>query len=108
MEVKVGRGDDGKIYTLVLKDSRSAAAAVANEDRVRWADGNENGTKRPESSMSWEAEFKIPKGKEEDEIVSLWLPWNKFKATYRGKPVEDEAPSWKGGQLHRVGLMMRR
>ena len=108
MEVRVGEQQDGdeKGYTLVLKDASSVGGdeyGVGEESE----DGNGDGKKRKEASLSWEVEFHVGKGEENGEVVSVWLPWTEFKATYRGRKV-DGGGEWKGGQVTRVGLMMRR
>lgn len=98
VEVAVGKGD-GKVYTLILKDELPA------EKRE---DGKEK------AGVNWEVEFKAAgKGGEEDgeekgeKEVKVWVPWEDFKATYRGKEKED-AGKLKTGEVRRVGLMMRR
>ena len=37
----------------------------------------------------------------------VWVPWEDFKATYRGKEKKD-ARRLKTGEVRRVGIMMRR
>lgn len=75
---------DGKTYTLTLK----------NEVLPKQPDG------RDRSSVSWEFDFKGPKagGK-------IFVPWNAFRATYRGRDVTGEKLDLKG--IKRFGIMVR-
>jgi Complex I intermediate-associated protein 30 (CIA30) len=57
---------------------------------------------REQSSVSWEADFRPAK---EGEMVLLG--WRDFKATYRGREVEDVEPL-RRGDVKRVSVMMRR
>lgn len=101
----VGQRDgDAKGYTLVLKDGSSVGEDEygVGEESVD-GDGDGDGKKRKEASLSWEVEFHVGKG----EVVSVWLPWTEFKSTYRGRKV-DGGGEWKGGQVTKVGFMMRR
>ncbi|KAG8533365.1 uncharacterized protein KY384_002148 [Bacidia gigantensis] len=107
IEVKVDKGGDGDMYTFILKDE------VEKEK-------TQNG--RGRAGMSWEATFRAHgrtdnepaqhSEKENEEVmdegdnVFVWLPWNGFKATYRGKAVEDPG-TLKKERIRRVGLMMR-
>ena len=95
----MGEGD-GKIYTLILKDEEAAGGK------------REDGRER--AGVNWEVDFKL--GGEDgdgdgDEVgeggAKIWIPWEEFKATFRGKEKED-AGALKRGQVRRIGLMMRR
>lgn len=76
---------DGKRYALTLKDDLVPPSS----------DGRE------QSSVSWEAQFVAEKPGD------VKLPWDQFKATYRGREKEDAAPL-NLKDIKRVGLMMRR
>ncbi len=101
IEVEVGEGD-GKIYTLILKDEEGA---------------EKRGDGREKAGINWEVDFTVGGeggggGREEKEEgagegTRVWVPWEDFKATYRGKEVED-AGELKKGDVRRVGVMMRR
>ncbi|KFH44105.1 hypothetical protein ACRE_051000 [Hapsidospora chrysogenum ATCC 11550] len=91
-----GADDHGcKRYTVTLKNQVTPRG--------------ENGRSR--STLTWQAEFEHPPGAAPSEV---WLPWESFKPTYRGRPV-DGAPAAAAAaaplDLHdvkRVGIMMRR
>ncbi|KAL2043341.1 hypothetical protein N7G274_003647 [Stereocaulon virgatum] len=89
------REGDGRIYTLVLRDEES----LGKRD-----DGREK------AGINWEAEFRASElvGEEADAKgqSTVWLPWNYFEATYRGKEKKD-AGELKTGSVRRVGIMMR-
>ena len=94
LDVKAG---DGKTYTLILKDEVSES---------RRDDGRER------AGVNWEAEFKAGSSSANNEVgeassLRAWLPWNAFKATYRGKDKQD-AGQLKTGEIRRIGFMMRR
>lgn len=76
---------DGKRYVLTLKDELLSPRK----------DGRET------SSISWEAAFAAEK------LGEIKLPWNVFKATYRGRHKPDAKPLDRGN-IKRLGLMMRR
>ena len=99
--------DDGKVYTLILKDEEVAG---------KRDDGREK------AGISWEVEFRcgqkkeaVKEGADGSEIremgksvsTTVWVPWEDFKATYRGKEKKD-AGKLKPGEVRRVGIMMRR
>ena len=100
----MGKKGDGKVYTLILKDEEAAG---------KRDDGREK------AGINWEVDFKVGEEKsnaeggenetEDDGVVMtrLWVPWEDFKATYRGKEKED-AGELKKGKVRRIGLMMRR
>ena len=105
---------DGKVYTLILKDEKAAG---------KREDGREK------AGMNWEVDFMVgrkeasggagiegrEKGEKESAVVdddvgtttTIWVPWEDFKATYRGKEKED-AGELKRGEVRKVGFMMRR
>ena len=76
---------DGKRYVLTLK----------NELKPRRDDGRER------SSLTYEAEFVA------DDTGDYKLPWDAFKATYRGREKPDADPL-DLKNIKRVGLMLRR
>ena len=95
------------MYTLILKDEEMAG---------KRDDGREK------AGISWEVEFRSGQKKEvekegaasnetskEEKTVSttIWVPWEDFMPTYRGKEKKD-AGRLKTGELRRVGIMMRR
>lgn len=97
------------MYALVLKDGRR---------RRRKGKGVGDGDGGPPplaplgvmSSLGFEARFVAASpeiDKEEEEEKRVWLPWDKFVATYRGRAVEGEEGLRKG-DVRRVGIMMRR
>ena len=85
--------DDAKRYLVTLKDTIPG----------RREDGRE------QSGISWEAEFtNAPSTAIADEHGSrVFLGWDAFKPTYRGRPKPD-APPLDRSDIKRVGLMMRR
>lgn len=105
----MGKKGDGKVYTFILKDEKPAGK--------REEDGREK------AGINWEVDFRV--GKEEgsssadggekkeddddgvDDVSRIWVPWEEFKATYRGKDKKD-AGELKTGEIRRIGLMMRR
>lgn len=80
--VKVGKSD-GKKYTLTLK----------NEVLPKRTDGRE------QSTLSWEYDFV-------GNDAELFIPWDDFKPTYRGKPKSDGEPL-DLGTIRRISIMMR-
>lgn len=95
----MGKGD-GKVYTLILKDEEAAG---------KREDGREK------AGVNWEIDFTVGEkdgiGEKEEEGggegTKVWVPWEEFKATFRGKEKEG-AGELKKGEIRRVGLMMRR
>ena len=102
-------GDDGKVYTFIVKDEEAPGK-------------REEGDGREKAGISWEVDFRVRNEEEEEEDgeggdgekegavgggIRIWLPWHDFKATYRGKE-KDDAGELKKGQVRRVGFMMRR
>lgn len=87
-------GGDGMVYTLVLKDEEP---------------GEEGEGGRVRAGVSWEVDFGVGEGDGDGDGdgVKVFVPWEEFRATYRGKEVED-AGELKTGEVRRVGLMMRR
>ena len=94
------------MYTLILKDGETPG---------KRDDGREK------AGISWEVEFRAGQRKEAEEegdgsetsrkgksvSTRVWVPWEDFKATYRGKEKKD-AGKLKTGEVRRVGIMMRR
>ena len=69
--------------------------------------------------MNWEVQVlgsdsggeEKEKEKEEEEEEGgkrVWVPWEQFRATYRGKEIEEDAGNLKTEGVRRVGIMMRR
>lgn len=83
----LGNGDT-KTYTLTLKDT---------------VPGSKRPDGRERSTLSWEATFRRP---ERSDSHAVWLPWDHFKPTYRGREKEDAGPL-KTDHVRRFGLMMR-
>ena len=92
IEVSIDNGDE-KVYTLILKDE---------ERNERRDDGRE------QSSLSWEYDFRVPSAGPAKlrEEMRLFIPWNEFKPTYRGREKKD-AGSLKTGNVTRFSIMMR-
>ncbi len=95
------------MYTLILKDEEMPG---------KRDDGREKAV------ISWEVEFRAGQRKEAEKdegdgsetskraksvSTSVWVPWEDFKATYRGKEKKD-AGELKTGEVKKVGIMMRR
>lgn len=83
--IAVKGSTDGKRYALTLKD-----CILPTRD-----DGRE------QSTISWQAEF-VPRS-----AGPVFLSWQAFKPTYRGRDKPDATPLDLAG-IKRVGLMMRR
>uniref|UniRef100_A0A0D2XPS6 NADH:ubiquinone oxidoreductase intermediate-associated protein 30 domain-containing protein n=1 Tax=Fusarium oxysporum (strain Fo5176) TaxID=660025 RepID=A0A0D2XPS6_FUSOF len=56
---------------------------------------------RDEAGVSWEYDFKAPENGGE-----IFMKWDEFKATYRGREVEDPEPL-KLNDIKRISLMAR-
>jgi hypothetical protein len=85
---------DGKQYTFIFKDHLP---------------NNIPNSVREQSSLSWEADFMVSgtSAAYNDDIVSVYLPWDVFKPTYRGKEQKcKEGPAL--GSIKRMSIMMRR
>ena len=94
------------MYTLILKDEETPG---------KRDDGREK------AGISWEVEFRAGQKEAEKEegegsetikreksaSTLVWVPWEDFRATYRGKDKKD-AGKLKTGKVRRVGIMMRR
>ena len=102
LEVEVAKWDS-KRYTITVKDE------VPDGKRE---DGREKAV------VSWEYDFKLDRkkpavrneeSKEKDpkKTETVWIPWENFKATYRGKDVDDPKPL-NTSEIRRFGLLMRR
>lgn len=105
--MRAGKKGDGKVYTFILKDEVPAGK--------REEDGREK------AGTNWEVDFKVgqeksssaeggeieEEGAGDDELTRIWVPWEEFKATYRGKDKKDPG-ELKTGEIRRIGLMMRR
>jgi hypothetical protein len=85
---------DGKQYTFIFKDY------IPNQIP---------NSVREQSSLSWEADFVVSgtSAAHNDDVVSVYLPWDVFKPTYRGKEQKrKEGPAL--GSIKRMSIMMRR
>jgi hypothetical protein len=82
---------DSKQYTFILKDS----LLPPNPD-----------SGREQSTVSHEYDFMIPTAKSEDSNITIFIPWDEYTATYRGKKKED-APSLDLHNIKRISLMNR-
>lgn len=84
---------DAKEYTLILKDELLP---------------RDSQTGREQSTLSFEHNFRIPLGQESNkDSIGIWIPWNEFKATYRGKDRED-ARDIDLRSVRRFSIMARR
>lgn len=95
LQVDAKHSDD-KQYTLIFKDH------LPDSDRR---------DAREQSSLSWEADFAVRctsrSAADHDDLVSVFLPWEDFKPTYRGKEQKSKhGPAL--GSIKRVSIMMRR
>lgn len=101
-ETNAGTRDDAKRYLVTLKD----------EIPGRRDDGRE------QSGISWEAEFTsaaasvgrptlIGDDEHRHSQRLVFLGWDEFKPTYRGRPKPDASPLDRS-DIKRIGLMMRR
>lgn len=88
-------GSDQRKYTFILKDS----ILPRNPD---------NG--REQSTISWEFDFEVPKASPTQTLrtaVEVFIPWQRFRATYRGKEKKGvQGP--KLSEIKRLSIMMRR
>ena len=93
IEIDVVEGD-GKMYTLILKDEVP--------------EGKKRDDGREKAGISWEYDFKASEvAKEKGEQQKFRIPWDQFKATYRGREKKDAEPLKTDG-IRRFSLMMRR
>ncbi|MCJ1252570.1 hypothetical protein MMC24_000376 [Lignoscripta atroalba] len=92
IEIDVVEGD-GKMYTLILKDEVP--------------EGKKRDDGREKAGISWEYDFKASEvAKEKGEQQKFRIPWDQFKATYRGREKKDAEPLKTDG-IRRFSLMMR-
>ncbi|KAJ4514274.1 hypothetical protein HRR83_006773 [Exophiala dermatitidis] len=86
---------DNHVYTLILKDH----LLPPNRD---------NG--REQSTMSWEFDFStadsVPAGDDDTTYRSLFIPWGRFRPTYRGKSYRSSKPL-DVSDIRRVSIMIR-
>ncbi|KAI4155898.1 MAG: hypothetical protein LQ340_000678 [Diploschistes diacapsis] len=84
---------DNKTYTFIVKDE---------------IPGSKRDDGREKSSISWEHNFKLD-DQDTSELLqhNVTIPWNRFKATYRGREKEDAHPL-KVSEIRKFSLMMRR
>jgi Complex I intermediate-associated protein 30 (CIA30) len=82
---------DKKKYTLILKDEILPPS--------------KNG--REQSTISYEYDFNFEEGATVNDAVTIFIPWNHLKATYRGKEKKD-APKLDVKYIKRFSIMMRR
>lgn len=68
-------------------------------------------TGREQATISYEYDFVVSKtqqlGEKETSKAKVFIPWNSFKPTYRGKDKEDAKPL-DLTQVKRMSIMMRR
>jgi len=83
---------DGKRYTFILKDE----LLPRNPD---------NG--REQATTSYEYDFVVPKDSTLGQSVSIFIPWDSLKPTYRGKEKEG-AKKLDRQNIRRFSIMMRR
>src|SRR6266536_3552379 len=91
IELEVEKADD-KQYTFILKDSLLPP-------------NPENG--REQSTISYEYNFNVSSTQNNTSNTLIFIPWNKFIATYRGKK-KDDAPKLDTHNIKRISLMNRR
>lgn len=70
------------------------------------ASGEGEGEEGIKSGVSWEATMRAPDGDESASSARVFLPFEGFKAVYRGREVEGRGGVRRGG-IRRVGIMMR-
>ncbi|KAL6404709.1 hypothetical protein AUP68_11537 [Ilyonectria robusta] len=83
--LSLGGGGSGHKYTLTLKDTIPG----------------DRGDGRDQAGISWETDFEAP-----SEGGDVLLPWDKFRATYRGRDKPDAEPL-DLSSIKRVSLMLR-
>ncbi|EXJ86078.1 hypothetical protein A1O1_06447 [Capronia coronata CBS 617.96] len=87
---------DDHVYTLILKDQLLPRNPV-------------NG--REQSTVSWELDFAkkdcSPEGNAGSPAAFIFIPWDHFKPTYRGKPCSDSKPL-DLSDIKRISIMIRR
>lgn len=83
-----------KRYTLILKDELLPPDEVTGRER---------------STISWECDFELPPQTEPGETHDrfVFIPWNSFNPTYRGKLKKDADPL-DTKSVKRISIMMRR
>ena len=96
LELEVAKADN-MTYTFIVKDE------VPDDKRD---DGREK------SSVNWEYDFKVDDATayDADDAVNaskIRVPWEKFKATYRGREKKHASPL-QTGEIRRFSLMTRR
>lgn len=83
LEITVDPRSDGKIYTVILKDDTSPEESYEG-GRI----------------SNWEYDFRVESDK-------VYVKWDDFKPTFRGRPVEDARPL-DLGSIRNFSLMARR
>lgn len=87
---------DHKRYTLILKDQLPLASSKEGQDR---------------STLSWEADFNvaptISRTRRIDCAATIYIPWNSFRPTYRGKE-QNHVPRINLKDIRQINVMMRR
>ena len=83
-----------KRYTFILKDELLAPDATMG---------------REQASISWELDFELPPDSEPGEThdKDVFIPWDSFNPTYRGKVQKDVDPL-NLKSIKRMSFMMRR
>ena len=109
--MEVGKGD-GKVYTFIIKDEEPVGPREDGREKagVNWevefrAGGNLSGG---ENGVEEKAGVGDGEGEEDrSQATRVWIPWESFQATYRGKEKKD-AGEMKRSEVRRLGFMMRR
>jgi hypothetical protein len=85
---------DNKKYTFIIKDTLLPP---------------DSKTGREQSTVSWEYDFVVARtsGNSGTNFVDIWVPWDAFTPTYRGKECSD-VPQLKRASIKRYSIMMRR
>ncbi|KAF2472141.1 CIA30-domain-containing protein [Lindgomyces ingoldianus] len=89
IKIELG-GSDGKKYTFIMKDELLPKNP---------ADGREQAT------TSYEFDFIVSSNAASAKSSFIFIPWEDFKPTYRGK--EKDAPKLNKKDIRRISIMMR-
>ncbi|KIW06960.1 uncharacterized protein PV09_02619 [Verruconis gallopava] len=90
IEMVIGRADEMR-YTLTVKDTLLP---------------RDPDTGREQSTISYEHDFKVSPNTKEQDHVLLWIPWDQFRATYRGREKKN-AQRLNTRRVRRFGIMCR-
>lgn len=88
---------DDRVYTLILKDHLLPPNPI-------------NG--REQSTTSWEYDFRVSEGSQSAALagaatITIFVPWSRFKATYRGKE-QNDGSTLDLTDIKRFSIMIRR